>query len=252
MNNVSSSNQSRDRDDLKNTLSVPQAEEKLRVELPNVYRQAPVEILGEDGQVMISGLITGYGDRGLTVSRRPGGLSFKLCEIGSSVAVRGCDSKMTQFCLRAVVAESSRTHMRLKDLEKKEAGENFRNTYRLMVNTPIFVFDQDDEHMMLPSACTLVDISTSGCCIFSKDIHEEGEVLRLRIRLEDCEAVDLVGEVIRVTKCGDKSFRYGVLFAQLKEDELEALTWMLFNLQLGNRRKYNWGSASVGETVSVS
>lgn len=36
----------------------PQAEEKPKVRLPDLYCEMPVEILGKDGQVIISGCIT--------------------------------------------------------------------------------------------------------------------------------------------------------------------------------------------------
>lgn len=104
------------------------------------------------------------------------------------------------------------------------------------MNTPISVFDQADEQMVLPKEYTLVDISTGGCCISSKDFHEESEALRLRIQLEDYEAMDFVGEVIRVTECGNKYFLCGILFAQLKKEEIEALTRILFHLQVGSRQ----------------
>lgn len=240
MDNILSLNQNQDLAVLDYTPSVLRAGDRQEPELPNLYRGAPVEILGEDGQAMISGLITGHDGREITIGRRPGGLSFRLCEIGSSVVIQGCDIGMAQFYLRATVAESSRIHMRLKDLEQKEVPEDLRDTFRLMVNAPIFVFDHADEHMKLPKACTLMDISTSGCCILSRDFHQEGEVLRLRIKLEDYRAIDLVGEIIRVTECGDGGFCCGILFAQLKKEELDALAWMLFNLQVGNRKEYSW------------
>ena len=51
--------------------------------------------------------------------------------------------------------------------------------------------------------------------------------------------MDFVGEVIRVNDCGPGGFRCGILFAQLKKDEIESLTKMLFNIQLGNRREHS-------------
>ena len=50
--------------------------------------------------------------------------------------------------LRAVVAESSRVHMRLKDLVQ-ETRNDLRDTFRLTVNTPITIFCYEDEHSCL-------------------------------------------------------------------------------------------------------
>lgn len=229
-------NRNKNLEDLDHAPPASQAEEEPKAEFPVLRKEMAVEVVGEDGQAPIKGLITERNDREITVGRCPGGLAFKLCEPGSRVVVRGSDSRMMQFSLWGTVAESSRLHIRLKDLVQKEVHENLRETFRLTVNTPISVFDQDDEQMALPKECILVDISTGGCCISSKDFHEEGEVLRLRIQLEDYEAMDFVGEVIRVTEYKNKYFRCGILFAQLKKEEIETLTGRLFHLQVGSRQ----------------
>lgn len=234
-------NQDQDFDDLEefdDTPSISQAAGKMKVGPPDLHREMPVEILGENGQVMIEGLITECGRREIGIGRRPGGLSFKICEIGSGVVIQGCDSKLAQFYLRAVVAESSRIHLRLKDLVQ-EVRDDLRDTFRLTVNTPITIFYYDDEHMQLPMDCTLVDISTGGCCISSEQAYEEGQVLRLRIKLGDYVPMNLVGEIIRVTECWRKDYSYGILFAQMEKGEQEALTRTIFNLQAGDRTEHS-------------
>lgn len=231
-------NRDQDLEDFDYTALAPQEQEEPEVELPDLCREMPIEILEESGKVLNTGLITERKGREIAMGRHPGGLSFKICEPGSAVFIRGCDNKMTQFYLRATVAESSRISMRLKDLEP-EVRENHRDAFRLAVNAPISIYYYNDERMERPEKCTLVDISTGGCCISSEYLHGEGEVLRLRIKLEDYVAMDFVGEVIRVSECGPNDFRCGILFAQLKKEETEALTKMLFNLQLGNRREHS-------------
>ncbi len=206
--------------------------------LPDLCREMPIEIVDQSGRMLNSGVITARSGAEISVGRHPGGLSFKVCEAGSTVFVRGCDSKMNQFYLRATVAESSRILMRLTDLTQ-EVHENQRDAFRLVVNAPISICYINDERFEHPEKCTLVDISTGGCCFMSEYLHGEGEVLRLRIKLEDYVAMDFIGEVIRVVECGPNEFRCGVLFAQLKKEETDALTKMLFNVQLGNRREHS-------------
>ncbi|MCI8970868.1 MAG: PilZ domain-containing protein [Oscillibacter sp.] len=206
---------------------------------PEMCREMPIEIVEKTGRVLNTGLITEHGGTELTMGRHPGGLSFKVCEPGSTVFVRGCDNKMNQFYLRATVEESSRIQMRLKDLEP-EVHENHRDTFRLAVNNvPISIYYMNDERFERPEECRLVDISTGGCCFTSEYLHGEGEVLRLKVKLEDYVAMDFIGEIIRVVECGPNEFRCGVLFAQLKRDEINSLTKVLFNMQLGNRREHS-------------
>ena len=207
--------------------------------LPEMCREMPIEVVEKSGRVLNTGLITEHGGKELTMGRHPGGLSFKVCEPDSTVSIRGCDNKMNQFYLRATVAESSRILMRLKDLEP-EVHENHRDAFRLAVNNvPICIYYLNDERFERPEECRLVDISTGGCCFTSEYLHGEGEVLRLKVKLEDYVAMDFIGEVIRVVECGPSEFRCGVLFAQLKKDEINSLTKILFNMQLGNRREHS-------------
>ena len=198
--------------------------------LPEMCREMPIEVVEKTGRVLNTGLITEHGGTEFTMGRHPGGLSFKVCEPGSTVYVRGCDNKMNQFYLRATVEESTRILMKLKDLEP-EVHENQRDTFRLAVNNvPISIYYFNDERFERPEECRLVDISTGGCCFTSEYLHGEGEVLRLKIKLEDYVAMDFIGEVIRVVECGPNEFRCGILFAQLKKDEINSLTKVLFNM----------------------
>jgi len=101
------------------------------------------------------------------------------------------------------------------------------------------IYYLNDERFERPEECKLVDISTGGCCFTSEYLHGEGEVLRIKVKLEDYVAMDFIGEVIRVVECGPNEFRCGVLFAQLKKEEINSLTKVLFNMQLGNRREHS-------------
>lgn len=210
--------------------------------LPNLTKGMSLDIVNEDGKFLNSGLISQRKDREVTLERHPGSLSFKLCEPGSTVFVRGCDSNLVQFYLRATVEESTRILMRVKDLEPAVQNSQ-RESFRLEINAPISICYLNDERFEHPETCTLADISTGGCCFASEYLHGEGEVLRLRIKLGDYAAMDFVGEVIRVQDCGKDGFRCGVLFAQLKPEETEALTKMLYNIQTGNRREHSRSEA---------
>lgn len=212
-------------------------EDQLPNNFPEICNEMPIEVVEKTGRVLNTGLITEHKGTDISIGRLPGGLSFRMCEPDSTVYVRGCDTKMTQFYLRATVVESTRTQMKLKDLEP-EIHDNHREAFRLSVNVPISIYYLNDERFERPETCKLMNISTGGCCITSEYLHGEGEVLRLKIKLDDYVPMDFVGEVIRVVECAPNEVRYGILFAQLKKEEITSLTKILFNMQLGNRREH--------------
>ena len=76
--------------------------------LPEMCREMPIEVVEKTGRVLNTGLITEHKGTEISMGRHPGGLSFKVCEPGSTVYVRGCDNSMNQFYLRATVEESTR------------------------------------------------------------------------------------------------------------------------------------------------
>ena len=47
-----------------------------------------------------------------------------------------------------------------------------------------------------------------------------------------------LGQVIRANEFTSGIFRYGFLFAQLGDQETDALNKILFNIQVGNRREW--------------
>ena len=59
--------------------------------LPDLNVGMPVEVMEESGHLLNAGLITGYRekDREVTIGRKPGALSFKLSEVGSTLFLRG-------------------------------------------------------------------------------------------------------------------------------------------------------------------
>ena len=204
--------------------------------LPGLYNGMALSVESTEGGELFSGQLTGYavGDAAVTLERLPGGLSFKILEIGATVQLRGCDEMMQQFILKGTVQESTRLVCRFKDVKLKpiqEARENFR----LMIRSPAELYYMTDDSHSNPEDCTLVDISVGGACLESEYIHAEDEVLRLKVKLEDYVPMEFVGEIIRVVEYEPRRFRYGFLFAQLSETARAELTRTLYNLQIGNR-----------------
>lgn len=204
--------------------------------LPELHNGMTLGLETPEGEELFSGRVTGYseGDTSLTLERRPGALSLKTREIGTSVVLRGYDDLMSQFVLKGTIQESTRLVCKVKDLKIKPIPEQ-RQNFRLRVGTPATLYYCSDETRNNPEKCTLVDISTGGACLESEFIHAEDEVLRLKIKLEDYVPMEFVGEIIRAVEVRPGKFRYGFLFAQLEETEMTELTRTLYNLQVGNR-----------------
>jgi len=203
--------------------------------LPELYNGMTLDLETPDGQRVLTGRLAGYnaGDTTLTVERQPGALSLALREPGASLVIRGVDEGMTQFFLKGTVQESTRLVCRLKDLKVRPISEH-RQNFRLHVNGPAALYYPTDETRSNPEECVLVDISSGGACIESEFLHAEDEVLRLWVKLKDYVPMEFMGEIIRVVEYQPGKFRYGFLFAQLKESELTDLTRTLYNIQVGN------------------
>ena len=203
---------------------------------PELYNGMTLDLETPEGEHILTGRLSGYalGDTALTVERLPGGLSFGIREMGTSVTIRGVSEAMSQFFLKGTVQESNRLVCRLKDVKVKAMPEHCHD-FRLQMGVPAAMHYPSDETFSNPEECLLVDISTGGACIESEYIHAEDEVLRLRVKLLDYAPMEFIGEIIRVVEYQPGKFRYGFLFAQLNERELTELTRTLYNIQVGNR-----------------
>ena len=211
-------------------------EDDANEDLPELHNGMTVSVESSEGVELFRGRVTGYvdGDTVMTLERLPGALSFKVLDLGAGVLLRGCDEEMQQFILKGTVQESTRLVCRVKDIKLKPIQET-RDSFRLMMRSPAELYYMSDDKRSNPEDCILVDISTGGACLESEYLHAEDEVLRLKVKLEDYVPMEFVGEIIRVVEFQPRKFRYGFLFAQLKEAERTDLTRTLYNLQVGNR-----------------
>lgn len=191
-----------------------------------------IDVMTKEGEPLLSGKISERTDDTLTLKRLPGELSFKVCPIGASVSLSGYDKKLIPICLSATVQESGRTVYKLKNLKIESHTEN-RDAFRLPFITPVTLYRKDDEHFKNPETCQLINISTGGCCVQSEYIHMDDEVLRIRVKLEEYAPLNFLGQIVRCVEHAPGQFRYGILFAQLSEQEITALNKTLYNLQMG-------------------
>lgn len=218
---------------------------KIMEDFPELYNGIPLDVMLQDGKALLSGKLTSFSKDSLTVERMPGQLSFPTCEVGTVVNVRGFNSGTMPFELRATVEESTRIVLRLKDLQVIPYDEH-RANFRLSLNIPMNLYYQHDEHLQNPEECILVNISTGGACIKSEFLHAEGEILRMRAQIDEYAPISYLGQIIRVEEPEPGKFQYGFLFAQLDENEITALTKILYNVQVGNKRPWSRNSDGPG------
>lgn len=205
--------------------------------LSNLHEGMTLDILTREGDLLLTGKLTSLTTDAMKIERLPGWLSFDTLDAGETVSIRGYNIKMEQFRLSAVIEESTRIVCRLKDMKPEEVS-NQRLSFRLTLNIPAELYRRDDESCLNPEECMLIDISTGGACIESEFIHEENDILYLKAKLEEYEPMKFLGQIIRASEHGDGRYQYGILFAQLPDAELTALTRTLYNIQLGNKKTW--------------
>lgn len=191
-----------------------------------------LDVATKEGDVLITARIVSRTADTLTMGRLPGELTLKVLTLNSSVRLNGYDKKLVPITLSATVEESTRITLKLKDLKVESHDEN-RDNFRLPYSTPITIYRRDDEQLRNPEQCQLVNISTGGCCIQSEYVHMEDEVIRIHMKLDDYAPMEFLGLVVRCSNQVQGLFNYGVLFAQMTEQEITALNKTLYNLQMG-------------------
>lgn len=202
-----------------------------------LYEGMHLDVMTREGEPLLSGRVTEFSSDSLTLGRLPGELSFKISPVGAAVSLSGYDRRLIPLCLSGVVQESGRTVLRLKSLKIEHHVEH-RDNFRLPFTTPVSLYRSDDERQRNPEECTLVNISTGGCCVQSEYVHMEDEVVRIRVKLEDYAPLNFLGQVVRCVEHAPGVFWYGILFAQLTEQEITALNKTLYNLQMGIKQTH--------------
>ncbi len=202
-----------------------------------LYEGMHLDVMTREGEPLLSGRVTSFSPDSLTLGRLPGELSFKISPVGAAVSLSGYDRRLIPLCLSGIVQESGRTVLQLKNLKVEHHAEH-RDNFRLPFTTPVSLYRPDDERQRNPEECTLVNISTGGCCVQSEYVHVEDEVLRIRVKLEEYAPLNFLGQVVRSVEHAPGVFWYGILFAQLTEQEITALNKTLYNLQMGIKQTH--------------
>lgn len=197
-----------------------------------LFKDMRMDVFDKENLPLLSGRLAENTPDTLTLTRLPGELSFPIATIGASVTLNGYDKKLIPICLSGTVQESSRTQFKVKNLKLESHAEN-RDNFRLPYSAPVSLYRKDDTYFRNAEDCTLINISTGGCCIQSEYAHTENEVLRIKIKLEEYAPLTFLGQIIRCSEHTPGQFWYGILFAQLTDQETASLSKTLYNLQMG-------------------
>lgn len=210
----------------------PAAKQSESAQTGELFKGMRVDVMDKENMPLLSGQVSEKTADTLTLIRLPGELSFKTATIGTTVHINGYDKKLIPISLSGTVQESSRILFKVKNLKVESHAEN-RDNFRLPYAAPVSLYRKDDTHFRNPEECTLVNISTGGCCVQSEYAHIEDEVLRIRVKLDDYAPLNFLGQIVRCTEHAPGVFWYGILFAQLTEQEISSLSKTLYNLQMG-------------------
>lgn len=107
-----------------------------------------------------------------------------------------------------------------------------RKNFRISMNVPVLVYRWKDQEVQTPEDCILVDISVGGACVNSESRYTKDEILCLRVKLEEDEAMSLLGQIIRTTEAECGSYRYGILFAEVWDEERLHLDHILNRMRI--------------------
>ena len=205
--------------------------------MPPLSLKLSINVFLRSGRHLFDGRIADFSDGELSIERLPGQLSLELCEPGDELRVRGLAANGKPYELMGVVVQSSRVFCKLEKVEMVMHSEN-RSNFRLPLECDISVYAESDTKLAQPELCRLVNISVGGACFQSEYVQGLGEVLRMEIRVAKYAPMVFLGQVIRANEFTSGIFRYGFLFAQLGDQETDALNKILFNIQVGNRREW--------------
>lgn len=212
-------------------------QESVQASHPAFDPEMPVDVMENYSTVLLSGKLAGTGYESLTIERIAGKMSFTILKPGTSVLVRGYDSEMEPFTLRAVVTNSTLTECSVGRLEPL-AHENNRKSVRYPLSPPASIYAIEDTAFHTPQECQLMNISTGGACIVSTYAYEMGQPLRLRVELiKGGGHTSYQSQVVRITPQEGGGFAYGLLFAQLDKRKMNELQRDIDTIQAEARRR---------------
>ena len=188
--------------------------------LPPLNHDAPIELFSEDGAMLLSGRLSASSRTELVITRVPGMINLPTIPVDSRIRVSAYTLDLDPCNLFARVAVSNMVECRVRNLEVIPYF-NQRLSFRQPLNVPAAFYAMEDTYFNNPHECRILDISTGGARVLSSYVYSEDDVVRLRAELVKGNGyMSFTSKVIRITSTNDGSFIYGLLFAQLKQRQI--------------------------------
>lgn len=213
-------------------------EEKEDKDFWAINPELPVDILADYSDMLFSGKLEEYSREELVIGRIAGEMSFPVLDAGTRVLVRGYDTRMEPFSLRATVKKSTLTECEVHDLQLVVHSQR-RKSVRYPLSPPADIYALTDTRLNDPQKCRLLNISTGGACIISVYSYDLGDTLKLRVKLieKGGHTSSYPCQVVRVVLRPDGQYEYGLLFAQLKQEKMADLLRDIKTIQEEARRR---------------
>lgn len=191
--------------------------------LPPLNHDAPIELFSEDGAMLLSGKLSASDRSELVITRVPGMINLPTLSVDSRVRVCAYTLDLDPCNLFARVAVSNMVECRVRNLEVIPYF-NQRLSFRQPLNVSAALYALEDAYFNDPHECQILDISTGGARVSTSYVYAEEDVIRLRAELVKGNGyMSFISKVIRITPANDGSFIYGLLFAQLKQRQINDL-----------------------------
>lgn len=176
------------------------------------------------GKLLSIGSIRSIGSENLAIVRQPGQQELKVCKIGEEVCATNLNDVLPYiYVMRGTVAESTGEELQIVNM-KTTRYENQRSSSRLMLDTPVLIYNQEDTQLKsVKGIGHVVNIGTGGVCVQTKSVHQEGDSLQLKINFKRHGFMVLPGQVVRVDYQDTNVYQYGVCFQCLTSQDKEDL-----------------------------
>lgn len=200
------------------------------IDLP---RGAIMSVISEQGDFVFFGRVTSCSKTGVTFSTLKDSEGYAPIPRESNVHIQGYLKNMTTVNFSAIVCDSNRWELRVKE-PQLIAHDEERSHFRLPVS-------MDAHYKTIPGktvgTCKMVNISSVGACFVAPLDNLEGNLMLQVQLLDTVPEHSYTGRVVRKQPRGNEGWEYGIAFYNLTEAEISGLSATLFRIQAQVRRE---------------
>lgn len=156
---------------------------------------------------LLSGPVTQFSQTSLTIFNPPGRPPFPLCGAGTVVDLLPEGGGGFLFLLRGTVELSDEKSFRVTAVELLPRPGLAPNR-PLFIDFPVILYNEDDEDLLRPECCKLVQADNSGFTFQSEFPHCVEERVRAALSIEGCFPLTMRGQIVRMEMSTTGVFRF--------------------------------------------